>query len=326
MKKSAKLTILAAVAGASGLMLSTAPVASASVFSSANPYGTGPVDTIYSDSFAAPGTNVNSATTDPNAIVGNPVAGGDGGSGGTPAATYLSTPIVTGITGTPDADWDYSGSTSATITSPAANVVAGEDTKTITNLTLPLVPVVGDAYDLELTMVAAPGTGAHGLEMAFLFNGGNAHNTTAQAISNNDPIGLILDRDATSSTTTSNYFEVFENTGTGSDNSFAPSASALTGGTPGTKVTVDEIFTPTGATTGTESVYLNGVLATGSPFNLTGLTGGISDIQFGDNRDALGTFTNFSLTAEAVPEPASAALLLLGGGLAMGRRRRSTMV
>ena len=47
------------------------------------------------------------------------------------------------------------------------------------------------------------------------------------------------------------------------------------------------------------------------------MTNGVSDIQFGDNRDAGGTFTNFSLTA--VPEPASLSLLAIGGLLAVLR-------
>jgi hypothetical protein len=320
-RKNGRIAVLTAAVGGMGMMFGAGHVASASILSGTNPYGNGAVDTIYSDNFTAPGTNVNSASSDPNAIVGNTVAGGDGGYGGTPGAKYISTPVVTGITGTPDTDWDYSGTPSASITSPAANVVAGEDTKTITNLTLPVVPIVGEVYDLELTMVAATGTGAHGLEMAFLYNNGHNNNTGGLAISNNDPIGLILERDATSSTSTSNYFEIFEGTGTNSDNSFAPSATALTGGTPGTTITVDEIYTPTSTTSGTESVYLNGILATPTPFTLTGLTGGISDISFGDNRDASGNFTNFSLTASPVPEPASMGILLMAGGLVLKRRR-----
>ena len=114
-----------------------AQTASASIF-------TVPFDTIYSDTFAAPAVNVNAASADPNAIVGNTPAVSTGLDGGTAAATYLSTPVVTGTTGTPDADWDYSGSNSATIKSPTANLgtgtLAGEDIQTITNLALPLFP------------------------------------------------------------------------------------------------------------------------------------------------------------------------------------------
>ncbi len=220
-RKNMRFTVLAAVASASGLMLGAAHVASASILSTTS-FGTGTVDTIYADNFAGPAVNVNAATTAPNAIVGNAPQTATGLDGGSATATYIGNPVPAVTSATPDADWLYSGSNSATMTSPAANVVSGEDTKSIANLTLPLVPVVGEVYDLEMTMVAAPGTGAHGLEMAFLWNNGNGHNTAPQAISNNDPVGLILDRDATSSGTTANYFEIFENTVTGSDNSFAP--------------------------------------------------------------------------------------------------------
>jgi hypothetical protein len=315
-QKNIKASFLLAVASASGLMLSATHVADAALSS----FGSGPVDTIYSDNFAAPALNVNSAAADPSSIAGNVVAGGDGGSGGTPGATYIGTAAQPSGSNSvaPDAVWNYSGSNSATITSP--NPTNGEDSNTIDNLTLPLVPQIGLTYDLSLTLTAAPGTGGHGLEMAFLYNNGNGHNNVVDAVSNNDPVGLILDRDANSSPT--DYFEIFESTGTGSDNSFAPTATSLTGGTAGTTVTVDELFTPTGATTGTMNWYLNGILANPTPVNVTGLTGGISYIQFGDNRDASGTFTNFSLSAQAVPEPASLGLVGLGA-LALLRRRRS---
>jgi hypothetical protein len=316
-RKNVRFTILAAAVGACGLMLGGGQAAHASILGT-DSLGAGPIDTIYSDNFTSPVTNVNSAGSDPTAIAGNVVAGGDGGSGGTPGATYIgiATPAGSGAT---DAVWNYSGSTSATITSPAGNVSAGEDANTIVNLTLPLVPIVGDVYDLELTMVAASATGAHGLEMGYLFGNGNGHNTSPQALSNNFPIGLILDRDAVSS---GGYFDVFEGSNTNGDTHFAPNGSSLTGGSPGSTVTVDEIYTPTSSTAGTESVYINGTLATGSPFALSGLSGGITDVSFGDNRVASGTFTNFSVTAEAVPEPASTGILLLGAGLAMKRRRR----
>jgi PEP-CTERM motif len=312
-RKNMKFTILATVASASGLMLGGAHSARASILA-------GSFDTIYADNFAAPAVNVNAAATDPNSIAGNAPATSTGLDGGTAAATYIGSAAQPGTL--PDAVWNYSGSNTATITSPTTPTT--EDASTIDNLTLPLVPVVGEVYDLELTMTAPAATGGHGLEMAFLFNNGNGHNAqTGQAISNNDPVGLILDRDATSSGTTANYFEIFESTGTGADNSFAPSASALTGGTPGTTITVDALFTPTGATTGTMSWYLNGVLANSTPVAVTGLTGGISDIQFGDNRDGSSTFSNFSLTAQAVPEPASFGVLAIGGLAALRRRRSS---
>jgi len=268
---------------------------------------------VYSDTFAAPASNVNAASSDPNAIIGNAPAVATGLDGGSASATYIGYPVVTSTSGTPDADWQYSGSNSAKITSPTANINTtgniGEDGKTITNLTLPVVPVLGYAYDLELTMALPAATGAHGLEMAFLYNNGNGHNSSAQAISNNNPVGLILDRDAVSS---GGYF----------DTHFAPTASSLTGGSVGTTVTVDSIFTPTGATTGTMSWYLNGVLANATPVAMTGLTNGVSFIQFGDNQTTGGSFTNFSLTAQAVPEPASLGVAAVGALALVARRRR----
>jgi hypothetical protein len=74
------------------------------------------------------------------------------------------------------------------------------------------------------------------------------------------------------------------------------------------------------------SFYLNGILANSTPAAETGLTGGVSFISFGDNRDASGAFTNFSLTASPVPEPASTSILLVAGGLALKRRHRSSAV
>jgi len=300
------VTLLAAVGGF-GLIFSETRVATATLL-------TGPVDTIYSDNFAGPAVNVNAPST---AIVGNTPAVETGLDGGSATSPYIG--IATPGT-LPDAVWQYSGSNSASITSPPANVVSGEDTSTITNLTLPLVPTLGWTYDLEATLTAPAGTGGHGLEMAFLYNNGNGHNTSAQAISNNDPAGLILDRDAVSG---GGYFDIFEGTGTNGDTHFAPTASSLTGGSPGSSVTVDILFTSTGATTGSLNWYLNGILANPTPVAVSGLTGGISDIQIGDNRDACGTITNFSLTA--VPEPTVAGLAV-AGSLVLGMRRRRRQI
>ena len=62
-RKVTYFVLAGAVAGAASL-LCNAPVARATIF-------TGSYDTVYADNFAAPAINVNSATTDPNAIVGN---------------------------------------------------------------------------------------------------------------------------------------------------------------------------------------------------------------------------------------------------------------
>ena len=300
MKRNAnRVAALAAAVCGLGLVFSQTHVAKATLL-------TGPVDTIYADNFTG---------TAGTAIVGNAPTTDTGLDGGTAGATWLGGAAGSG----PDAVWQYSGSSSATINSPSANVVSGEDTQTINNIGLPIVPVLGYTYDLEATLNTPSATGGHGLEMAFLYNNANVNHISAeQAISNNDPAGLILDRDAVSG---GGYFDVFEGTGTNGDTHFAPSATDLTSGTPGTTVTVDILYTPTSATSGTLSWYMNGFLATGSPVTVTGLTGGISYIQLGDNRAAVGTITNFSLTA--VPEPASAALALIAGAPLLMRRRKS---
>jgi len=299
MKRNAKkVAVLAAALSGLGLILSQTHTARATLL-------TGPVDTIYADNFTG---------TAATAIVGNAPTTDTGLDGGTPGALWFGGAAGSG----PDAVWQYSGSSSATINSPSANVVNGEDTSTINNIGLPIVPVLGYTYDLEATITTPAATGGHGLEMAFLYNNGNGHLTAEQAISNNDPAGLILDRDAVSG---GGYFDVFEGTGTSGDTHFAPSATDLTSGAPGNTVTVDILYTPTSSTSGTLSWYMNGFLATGSPVTVTGLTGGISDIQLGDNRAAVGTITNFSLTA--VPEPASAALALISAVPLLMRRRKA---
>jgi hypothetical protein len=282
---------------------------------------TGSFDVIYSDTFAGPAVNVNAAGSDPSAIVGNAPAVATGLDGGSASATYLGL-LSTSTTAAPDTNWDYSGSNAAKITSPTANINTtgniGEDGKTITNLTLPLVPVLGFSYDFSLTAKVPSATGGHGLEMAFLYNNGNGHNTAAQAISNNDPAGLILDRDAlVNTTTTNNFVDIFEGTGTNSDNAVSQTFTGPLAST----VTYDVVFTPTSATAGTFSWYVNGTLFNSSPVAITGLTAGITNIQFGDNQTTGGTFTNFSLTAQS-PEPASLGLLAVGAMGLIARRRR----
>jgi hypothetical protein len=66
--------------------------------------------------------------------------------------------------------------------------------------------------------------------------------------------------------------------------------------------------------------YLNGNLVNSTPFAASGLTGGITNIQLGDNRITGGLMQNFSLTA--VPEPTVAALLLTTTVPLMLRRNR----
>jgi hypothetical protein len=322
-RKNGRIAVLAAAVGGVGMMFASPHVASASILSGVNPYGTGAVDTIYADNFTAPATNVNSATTDPNAIVGNVPATETGLDGGSATSAYLGFAVP--ATTTPDADWQYTATPSANITGQSSNLTTsgstiGEDTKTITNLTLPLVPIVGEVYDLELTMqesAPAGNTSGHGLEMAYLYGNGNGHITSAQAITNNDSAGAFLDRDGLNS---GNSVQYFPGAGTANATSLTPTQAGAPVGGP---MTVDIILAPTSATTASMAWYINGVLL--STNTAVGLPSAVTDISFGDNQAASGTFTNFSLTASPVPEPASTGILFVASALALKRRRRRSL-
>jgi hypothetical protein len=305
-----RVAVLAAAVGGLGLIFAGSHTAEASILGTL--YPSLPIDTIYGDNFTGTGGT---------GIVGNNPTTETGLDGGSATAPWAGDTVIGTPSAGSDALWQYSGSSSASITSPTANIATsgntGEDASTIVNMALPFSPGVGLVYDLEATFMVPAATGAHGLEMAYLWNNGNGHITADQAISNNDPAGLILDRDAVSG---GGYFDVFEGTGTSGDTHFAPTASALTGGSVGTSVTVDEIYTPTGATTGTMSWYLQGQLVNVTPVSLSGMTGGISWIQLGDNRTTGDTITSFSLTA--VPEPTVIGLLI-GGAFPLMLRRRN---
>jgi hypothetical protein len=327
MKRNAKkVVVLAAAAGGFGVAAVCSSTAQASLLSTL--YPTAVVTTVYSDSFTG--------GTAGTQILGNNPAVETGQDGGSASTAWLGTPSGGTPTSAADAIWNYSAS-GASITSPSANIQvtganSGEDTATIANLSLPVTPVLGITYDLEATITVpsiagatSSGTsGGHGLEMAYLYNSGNGHVTgsvTADAISNNDPVGLILDRDYFSpSTQTSTFFDIFEGSGTSNDTHFGNSSSPSTGGSVGTTITVDILFTATGATTGTESWYIDGNPVAGNPVAVTGLTSGVGYIQIGDNQTTGDLIQNFSLTA--VPEPASAGLLAASGFSLMVRRRR----
>jgi hypothetical protein len=307
MRRNAKrVAVVTAAVGGMSFLFSQTNVASANVL-------TGPYDTIYSDNFAAPTVNVNAPATyivnNAPAVIGANAAA-DGGSG---TATYIGVSTIGTPSTASDALWSYSGSNSATITSPTHGS-NGEDSGTIDNLALPLSPIVGETYDLEITMMepAASAYGGHGLEMAFLFNNGNGHLTAGQAISNNNSVGLILDRDFVTGGTD---FDIYAGNAVNGADQLGFSNTPV-----GATITVDTLMTPTSATSGIFSWYLNGSQIAG-PTAISGLTNGITDIQFGVNQNTAGVFTNFSLT-DQVPEPVAAGLFLAGLPLLFRRHRK----
>jgi PEP-CTERM motif len=259
-------------------------------------------DVIYSDTFAGAAGTV---------LGGNTPAVASGLDGGTAGATWNAATTTGGGT---DAVWNYSGSNSTTTVSPNG-AGSGRDTSLITNAFLPFTPQAGYIYDLEAT-VQVPQAGAtsttdtHWVGLSFL--NGNGHSSTGQALSNDNPTGLVIVRDGVTSTTTGTFVDIFESAtgGTGGDNSFAPGAL-------GSAVTVDVILNEQAASP-TISWLLNGV-SVGSPVTL-GTISPIEYVAFGNDTAPAGTITNFSLTT--IPEPASMGLLGLGGLLALRRRHQ----
>ncbi|HUB25604.1 MAG TPA: PEP-CTERM sorting domain-containing protein [Tepidisphaeraceae bacterium] len=273
-----------------------------------------PQATIYSDSFD--GNEAGSLGSGPIGGQNLDVANGiDGGTAGATwnAATTTVTPITT--TGS-DAVWQYNASnTGANI----QGVLGARDTNLISNALLPFTPQPGLIYDLEATYnVPAAGTDNHWIGLAFMQGNGHSASGSSSALSNDNPYGLVIVRDGDASSTTG-YVDIFEAAGTGSDNNFNPSATALTGGSVGTTVTVDTILNTQGSSD-TMSWYLNGNLVNSTPVTIAAASA-TEYVAFGDDTAPQGTVSNFSLTV--IPEPGMIGLLSLGGVLFMRRRQRA---
>jgi hypothetical protein len=251
-----------------------------------------------------------------------------GGSSGTTLASDSSSLVATGLdggsvttwtvtAGSTDATWLYSGSDSVTISSP--NGDGGRDTGLITNAYLPFTPQAGYIYTLQSTFqVAAAGTDNHWCGLSFIstLNGGNGG---AEALSNDEPTGLVIVRDGNGTTTTygpgqtADQIDVFEaaSGGTGGDTAFN-----IPGGI-GATVTISEVLNTMGASD-TLTWYINGTNV-GATTTLSG-NPAINYVAFGDDTAPSGVVSAFSLTA--VPEPGTLSLLGLSGLLAFKRRRK----
>jgi hypothetical protein len=297
------------VAGLAGLAAWTVEtnVASATLL-------TGSYDTIYSDGF----TSQSAGTL----LGGNSPDVASGLDGGTAGATWnAATTTVASITSTAsDVDWQYGGGGTATITTPNANKAA-QDTNLIANALLPFTPVANYLYDLEATIQSpAAGTDSHWIGLTFM--NGNSHGASgsASALSNDDPWGLVIVRDGVNPSP--DWVTVFDGTGGGTGTSLALNPA----GGVGTTLTIDILLN---SATNQESWYIDGTqvgpTVTLNTGYITGSGGDglINDVAFGDDTAPLGTVSQFSLTAQSVPEPACLGLLCVGSLFALRRRSRS---
>ena len=253
---------------------------------------------IYQDSFTGgtPGT----------AIGGNTLPGDTGLAGGTANATWQAN---TTTSTNPDAIWTYSSS-GATIVSPNGTTV--RDTGLIANAYLPFSPQAGFVYDLQATLIvpSASGDTGHwsGLTFAGVENGGTGGGSSA--LSNDQPTGLIIDRDDLSNGYDLNIFE-------GANGGTNGQANFVIAGGVGSAVTLDEILNTTaGLSAETLSWEINGTIV-GGPVLLSG-NPAINYVVFGDDTAPATTVSNFSLTT--VPEP-TAMGAIAAMGLLLGRRR-----
>jgi hypothetical protein len=295
-RKNVRFTILAAAVGACGLMLGGGQAAHASILATAG-LGAGPVDTIYADNFSGTaGTQLTAPSTD------------NGYDGGTPGATWATT-ASTSATTDPDANWLYSGSNSVTITTPGS--LSARDTNLISNAVLPLTPQAGYIYDLEATLLSPLASGDNGHWSGLTYaQGTQAPGGGSSALSNDGDWGLMVVRDNVNPSP--NWVSLFAG-GTGGQVNLNPAGGV------GTALTLDIVLNTAASTM---SYYINGSLVSG-PTSVSGFN--IKTVAFGDDTAPTGTVSNFSLTAQAVPEPASTALLLVSAGLTMKRRRRLSL-
>jgi hypothetical protein len=265
-------------------------------------------DTIYQDNFDGTG----------GILSGRALDTASGLDGGTLNQAWTSDSATSS---NPDALITASGGTySGTGTTSAAvgTFTTGVDSNMITNAYLPFVPQAGFIYDAHVAIAAsAAGASGNWLGMTFAPASLNGHTAGggASALSNMAGYGLIIDKGV-------NTVQSFAGAGTANGElSGVPSGFNSNSATTPVYNTFDIILNTSGSQW-TVSWMVNGSVPTGigsSSFTYTS-TPSIGNIVIGTNKLA-GAFSDFSLTATAVPEPSSLVMLALAA-LPFAARRR----
>ncbi|HEY1686727.1 MAG TPA: hypothetical protein VGG19_18345 [Tepidisphaeraceae bacterium] len=265
-------------------------------------------DTIYQDNFDGTG----------GILSGRALDTASGLDGGTLNQAWTSDSATSS---NPDALITASGGTySGTGTTSAAvgTFTTGADSNMITNAYLPIVPQTGYIYDAHVA-IAASAVGASGNWLGMTFAPANMNGHTAgggaSALSNLAGYGLIIDKGT-------NTVQSFGGAGTGNaELSGVPSGFNSNSTTTPVYNTFDIILNTSGSQW-TVSWLVNGVAPSGVGSTSYTYTSNpsIGNIVIGTNK-LTGAFSDFSLTATAVPEPTSFVMLALAA-LPFAARRR----
>jgi hypothetical protein len=236
--------------------------------------------------------------------------------GGTAAATWTSdaAPVAGG---NPDAVWQASGGTYTVTGSTSGTIGAlstGADANLITNAWLPFTPQAGFIYDFHIAIESSNvGASTNWLGATFAPANMNGHTTGggSSALSNLAGAGLIIVKG-------SGQVQSFGGVGT-ANGALNSAAGFLTTG----QYNSVDIVLNTSAAAWTVSWLVNGVTPSGiGSTSFTYATNpSIGNVVFGTNK-LTGAVSDFSLTATAVPEPASLSALALGGLALLARRRK----
>jgi hypothetical protein len=253
---------------------------------------------LYADSFNRTASTLNGSTPD---VTNNGYA-------------WVSAAATAG-TGAPDAIFTLSDGATTSVTSPT-NPTTAEDTSNITDAFLRFTPVAGYIYDFSVSAdILTSATGGHWAAIGLLDNtdphegptvGGIQYPDTGDgnaAMTNLAPEGLIIPKDT-------GVAQFFSGSGT---NSPTVSPAILSG------FNTYDIVLDTTSSNWVIKQYLNSTLEQSYTY---ATDPNIGFIGIGVNRVSA-SFDNLSLSATYVPEPASLAVLGLGGILLAQRRRSS---